>query len=82
MLQAWCKVRLLLDDRGRRLEELLPSQAAKVVGWREDIPSAGQPNLCTSVCSAGGRTYPQQVSLTSLPLFSRLEGGHTLSRSA
>jgi hypothetical protein len=39
--QAWCKVRLLLDDQGQKLNKLLPSQAAKVVGWRDDIPSAG-----------------------------------------
>ena len=38
---SWCKVRMLLDDRGERLKELKPSQAAKVVGWKDLVPSAG-----------------------------------------
>eukprot|EP00092_Neocalanus_flemingeri_P027609 GFUD01029958.1.p1 GENE.GFUD01029958.1~~GFUD01029958.1.p1 ORF type:complete len:752 (+),score=258.64 GFUD01029958.1:60-2315(+) len=38
---GWCKVRLLIGDRGDRVAELRPSQAAKVVGWKEVVPSAG-----------------------------------------
>merc|ERR1719348_2765299 len=40
--KSWCKIRLLLDDRGNKLSKLKPSEAAKVVGWRgELVPSAG-----------------------------------------
>lgn len=39
--KSWCKVRLLLDDRATRLKSVLPSQAAKVVGWRDQVPAAG-----------------------------------------
>jgi len=35
-----CKIRLLLDDKGNKLTKLKPSEAAKVVGWK-DIPTAG-----------------------------------------
>ncbi|XP_023319706.1 translation initiation factor IF-2, mitochondrial-like [Eurytemora carolleeae] len=39
--KSWCKVKLLLDDRGNKLKSLQPSQAAKVVGWKEQVPAAG-----------------------------------------
>jgi len=39
--KTWCRVRLLLDDRGNRLDEIKPSQAAKVVGWKDLVPGAG-----------------------------------------
>jgi len=35
-----CKVRLLLNDKGQKLTKLKPSEAAKVVGWK-DLPAAG-----------------------------------------
>ena len=39
---TWCKIRLMMDDRGERLKRLRPSEAAKIVGWRgEAVPSAG-----------------------------------------
>ena len=39
---TWCKIRMMLDDQGRKLTELKPSEAAKIVGWRgENVPSAG-----------------------------------------
>ena len=39
---SWCKVRLMLDDRGTKLARLRPSEAAKISGWRgEGVPSAG-----------------------------------------
>jgi len=38
---SWCKVRMLLGDRGEKLKALKPSQAAKVVGWKDIVPSAG-----------------------------------------
>ena len=39
---TWCKIRLMLDDRGERLNKLRPSEAAKIVGWRgEAVPAAG-----------------------------------------
>jgi len=38
---SWCKVRMLLDDRGIKLKEIRPSQVAKVVGWKDVLPSAG-----------------------------------------
>ena len=39
---TFCKIRLLLDDQGRKLAELRPSEAAKVVGWKgETVPAAG-----------------------------------------
>ena len=39
---TFCKIRLMLDDQGRRLKELRPSEAAKVVGWKgETVPAAG-----------------------------------------
>ena len=39
---SWCKIRLLLGDRGERLTQLRPSEAAKIVGWRgEAVPAAG-----------------------------------------
>jgi len=38
---SWCKVRMLIGDRGDKIGELKPSQAAKVVGWKEMVPSAG-----------------------------------------
>jgi len=38
---SWCKVRMLIGDRGEKLAELRPSQAAKVVGWKDIVPGAG-----------------------------------------
>jgi len=38
---SWCKVKLLIGDRGEKIKELRPSQAGKVVGWKEMVPSAG-----------------------------------------
>eukprot|EP00088_Acartia_fossae_P039415 TRINITY_DN4102_c0_g1_i3.p1 TRINITY_DN4102_c0_g1~~TRINITY_DN4102_c0_g1_i3.p1 ORF type:complete len:762 (-),score=153.60 TRINITY_DN4102_c0_g1_i3:393-2633(-) len=44
--KSWCKVRLLLDDQGRKLAKVEPSQAAKVVGWKDQVPGAGAEILC------------------------------------
>ena len=39
---TWCKIRMMLDDQGRKVKELRPSEAAKIVGWRgESVPAAG-----------------------------------------
>jgi translation initiation factor IF-2 len=38
--QCSCKVRVMKDDAGRNVEEIKPSQAVKVAGWKE-LPSAG-----------------------------------------
>ncbi|QGT99213.1 Translation initiation factor 2 [Candidatus Syntrophocurvum alkaliphilum] len=36
----WCKVRAMTDDRGRRVEEALPSTPVEIMGW-SDVPEAG-----------------------------------------
>lgn len=38
--KTWAKVRSLLDERGRAVEEAGPGVAVEVVGWKE-APSAG-----------------------------------------
>ena len=42
MMQAWGKVRALLNDKGERIEEAGPSTPVQVVGWgKELVPRAG-----------------------------------------
>lgn len=36
----WCKVRAMIDHRGRRVEEAYPSMPVEIMGWA-DVPEAG-----------------------------------------
>ncbi|XP_056423754.1 translation initiation factor IF-2, mitochondrial isoform X2 [Hyla sarda] len=38
--KAWAKVRLMLDENNKMLNEVLPSMPVEIVGWKE-LPSAG-----------------------------------------
>ncbi len=38
--ETWCKVRALMDERGKRLEKATPGTPALVLGW-DDVPAPG-----------------------------------------
>ncbi|KAJ1680154.1 translation initiation factor IF-2 [Spiromyces aspiralis] len=38
--QTWCRVRGMMDDLGNAVEEALPGDAVKVMGWK-DLPTSG-----------------------------------------
>jgi len=38
---AWCKVRSMFDDRGRAVTTSRPGDAVQIVGWRDQLPHAG-----------------------------------------
>ncbi len=38
--ETWCKVRALMDERGKRLEKAPPGTPALVLGW-DDVPAPG-----------------------------------------
>lgn len=37
---SWCKVRLMVDDKGVSLKNALPGTPVKVMGWK-NLPKAG-----------------------------------------
>ncbi|CAG8440370.1 5071_t:CDS:10 [Ambispora leptoticha] len=37
---AWCRVRSMIDDKGRTLKKALPGTPVRVIGWK-DLPQAG-----------------------------------------
>merc|ERR1719470_5114 len=60
---SWCKVRMLIGDRGERLKELRPSQAAKVVGWKEMVPSAGTDVLAVQTEARAKEVIPYRHAI-------------------
>ena len=43
--ETWCKVRALMDERGKRLEKATPGTPALVLGW-DDVPAPGANFRC------------------------------------
>ncbi|CAG8497952.1 296_t:CDS:10 [Ambispora gerdemannii] len=41
---AWCRVRSMIDDKGRTLKKALPGTPVRVIGWK-DLPQAGDEDI-------------------------------------
>jgi translation initiation factor IF-2 len=39
--ENWCKIRTMIDDKGRRVDLALPSTPVEITGW-SDVPEAGE----------------------------------------
>lgn len=39
---AWCKVRGLFNDSGKPFDKAVPSTPVEIIGWRNNLPSAGE----------------------------------------
>ena len=38
--RSWCKVRNMVDEKGKTIKQVLPGTPVKVIGWKE-LPNAG-----------------------------------------
>lgn len=42
---SYCRVKSLRDEQGAELAEVTPGMHAEVLGWKNEIPSAGETAL-------------------------------------
>ncbi|KAJ1921720.1 translation initiation factor IF-2 [Mycoemilia scoparia] len=63
---TWCKVRSMMDDRGKVVSKALPGDAVKILGWK-DLPISGD-----SVLQADNEAHAKKVVDSRLVLSKRL----------